>query len=668
MPVIYFGPTGSGKTKVLLDKYIELSRSEGTDKTLVFVKNAASKLDWQRNVNLEIMGRLNVFTYFGFVQQELTEYWPWIEANLPGGFTTIAPTFMNVETSHYIMSKYVEKNRRYKDLFEYINARSNRIAVQLIDNLNQAAMNNLSLNELKKRLLSWAGDDQEKIIVFNEAIAIMETFRNFCLENRILDYSLIVDLYNRYLFKNKNYLKALSERYRYLFVDNLEKTVPAAQKLFLFLLKNSEETYLSYNPEEGINKFFGGNPELAREVFFPLSELKELKNFYTSSPSARKLASSISQAILEDKSIRDNGFIIKGIDTELRGDMLHQTGEEVVRLLESGVSPGEVALIAPQIDKVMEFTLERYITGKGYSFINFSRSKRLIDLPFSQALIVLTLLANPQWDSSINYSSLQQTLSLLLKLDPVRSGLLTDAIFANNLILPELEQIKLRSRIGFDNSARYDYLREWLKEKENQVPELEGFFQLVFAELLSPLSPSRADILACRQMIDSVSKFKKVVKKFKDIPEEEMGKHFIDMIYNGTLAAEVLYNYSEEEQSVVLSTPYKFLFSPELKRVRYLFLLDISSENWLRNTAKELFNPYILSPQWKKKNNWDDKKDQSLRKEQLVAYLQSILSKVTDGIYLADSYLNSRGWEQDGLLYEWFLQRDGESVKGSEDR
>ncbi|MFW6022111.1 MAG: UvrD-helicase domain-containing protein [Halanaerobiaceae bacterium] len=661
MALIYSGSTGSGKTTLLLDRYTELSNIQGTDKCLVFVKNGSSKMDWRNKIELETMGMLNVFTYFSFVQQEISDYWPWIESELSGGHRTIDPTFMNVETSHYLMSKYVEKNRLHKEVFDYISATSPQIAVQLIDNLNQAAMNALSLQELEERLLSWAVDDSEKIMVLNESVAIMKKFRKFCRENRILDYSLMIDLYNKYLLTNKNYLEQLTGRYKFFFVDNLEKTVPSAQKLIRVLLNSCEETYMSYNPEEGINKFFGGNAELARDIFFPLCDIKELKESYTSSKNARDMAESLYEIVFQNRNITVNNYIRKEINSELRGEMLVSAAEEIVSLLEEGVSPDEIAIIAPIVDKVMEFTLERYITERGYSFINMTRSKRLVDVPFSQALITLTLMANPEWSASITYSALQQTLSLILKLDPIRSAVLTDEIFKNNMFLPELEKINLRSRIGFDNSAKYDYLKEWLEEKQTQNLELEHFFQVVFGELLSPLSPTEEDILACRQMIKSVTKFKDVIQNFKDIPEEEIGRHFIDMIYNGTLAAEVLYNYPEEEEKIVLSTPYKFLYSPDIEKVRYLFWLDISSENWMRSISKELFNPYILSPQWKRERTWDDNIDQNLRKEQLLANLQSILSKSTDGLYIVDSYLNSRGWEQEGQLYEW-LQTGNKGV------
>lgn len=74
MSLIYSGPTGSGKTTNLLNNYIEICNIEGTDGSLVFVKNAASKLDWCKKLNLEIMGELNIYTYFGFIQKEISEY------------------------------------------------------------------------------------------------------------------------------------------------------------------------------------------------------------------------------------------------------------------------------------------------------------------------------------------------------------------------------------------------------------------------------------------------------------------------------------------------------------------------------------------------------------------------------------------------------------------
>lgn len=655
--IIFSGPTGSGKTSKLLQIYLNKGEKERTDDCLVLVKNAAGVSDWRSRVELSTMGSLNVFTYFGFAQREVAAYWPWIEEKLPGGMQTVEPIFMNVETAHYLMSNYVKKDREHSGVYDYISATPAQLAVQLIDNLNQAAMNCLSFKEMGDRLLRWAGEERERILLFNQVLAIMQKFRTFCLANRILDYSLLVELFNQYLLPAEQYRTALAQRYRFLLVDNLEKTVPAAQQLLRQIARGNEETYFTFNPEEGINRFFGGNPELARNIFFRLCSVEKLTAAYTSSAEARQLAGAIKQKVFADGELKETPFIKGQLDAELRGEMLLKTGAKVVSLLEEGVSPGEIALLAPLIDKVMEFSLERYLKERGYSLVNLARSKRLVDIPFAQALITLTLLSHPDWGTVITYSALQQTLSLLLKLDPVRSARLAEEIFKNALVLPELDEQGLRAKIGFHQAEKYQYLKSWLREKQQQKLELQHFFQLVFGELLAPLAPLEEDILACRQMIDALTRFEQVVSKDPEIKGEELGRHFIDLIYNGTLAADVLFRHQGDQEQVLLTTPYQFLFSPRIDRVSYLIWLDISSESWFQSIAKELSNPYILSASWEEKKEWNDQIDQSLRCQQLVDYLQSILRKATAGLYLADSYLSSRGWEQDGQLYQW-LQPD----------
>ncbi len=353
----------------------------------------------------------------------------------------------------------------------------------------------------------------------------------------------------------------------------------------------------------------------------------------------------------------NNDFIKDEIQSDLRGDMFLKVADGVMELLDQGVQPGEIALIAPLIDKVMEFTLDRHFKEHGYKLANLTRNKRLLDEPFAQALITLALLVNPEWKLELNFSSLVQTLSLILKLDPIRSALLAEEIFKNQLSLPDLDEIGLRPRLGFDNSDKYDLFKDWVKAKQFENLEIEHFFQTVFGELLAPLSPQEKDILACRQIIASITKFKRVMQKYTNLDEIQLGKDFIDMVLNGTLAAEVLFRPPSNDEQVVLATPYTFLFSPYIKQVKYLFWLDVASENWLRSSTKELTNPFILSREWQESDEWTDEVDQNQRKEQLINYLQSLLSKCTDGLYLANSYLSSHGWEQEGQLLEW-LEKD----------
>jgi hypothetical protein len=73
----------------------------------------------------------------------------------------------------------------------------------------------------------------------------------------------------------------------------------------------------------------------------------------------------------------------------------------------------------------------------------------------------------------------------------------------------------------------------------------------------------------------------------------------------------------------------------------------------MRNTAKELVNPYIYTEEWKKDKIWNDKVDQDIRLKQLGDFLISLIYKVKNGIYIADSFLDSSGREQEGPLYRW---------------
>ena len=662
METLYIGPTGSGKTTKLLEKYQELGeKTNRTEKCLVFLKNATSVSDWRDKVDLKIIGPMNVFTYFGFIQREITRYWPIVEDKLNRKREKIEPTFMNVETSHYLMSQLVEEAREKEGAFEAINATSQQIGVQLIDNLNHAAMNDLSLNQVKERLYRWAAGDADKARVYQESIKIMKEFRKEGVLARTLDYSLIIHLYNHFLLENEDYISELFERFDYLLVDNLETMVPTAQILTLKLMEKMEETYLTFNPEGGFTGFFGGNPQLAKKTFFPICDQVYLEESYTTSKQARQLANSLVKKVFEGQPMADNGFIKGEIHTDLRGDMLLEVGEKVTQLIDSGVNPSNIALIAPLVDKVLDFSLDRYFDERGYKLANMARSKRLLDEPYAQGLITLAFLVNPEWQINLNFSSLVQTLSLILKLDPVRSALLADEIFKNQMVLPDLDQLGMRDRLGFDNSDKYDLFKKWVEGKKTQELDMEHFFQLVFGELLAPLEPDEKDILACRQIINSVKKFKKVMDSYGEFDKRELGERFIDMVLNGTLAAEVLYRPPANEEKIILATPYTFLFSPFIEKVEYMFWLDAASENWFRSTTKELTNPYILSVEWQDDQEWNDEVDQQLRKEQLIDYVQSLLSKTTKGLYLANSYLNSRGWEQEGKLLEW-IQSDPEVI------
>ena len=688
---IYKGPAGSGKTTILKDKYQELAREVGTDRVLVLLQNASSVRDWKNNLQLDKTGPLNIFTFFGLAQDQVRTYWPEVYdiEGLP-----VEPYFMNVETAHYIMTRIVEQRREKQDYFLNLNSTSNSIAVQLIDNLNQAALNLLNMAELEERLLDWAADDTEKRKIFKEAIRLMGQYRESCHDYFVIDYSLLIKLFFR-LLKTDKYLKRLEESYDYLLVDELELTPPAAQKLIEYLLSVTEDSFMAYNPEGKINRFFGGNPRLAEQRFFPKAEIVELTDFYGASQQAVDFAEGIktrlkasskaqrpgdvklgrsqeltgagrggsSQGQSENQGFvgiqkleRDSDYIEGRISSEFRGDMLSKVADEIIRLVETGVEPGAIGVIAPHLDKVLEFTFSEKLAREGLNIFNLLRSKRLIDIPYSQALLTLAQLVYPDWKLRPDFTSLQQTFVLLLDLDPVRGAILAEKVIANGYRLPEINQQELRERLGFKRFEEYNNLQDWIAEKLAAEIEVREFFQQVFVEFLAPLSPDEEEIIACRQIIKSFHKFAEIIEAYNITDGNRIGKYFISMINKGTLAAEILNEPGRKiTDKVIVSTPYKFITSTLVDSVDYLFLLDIGSSFWFSGITKELLNPYVLSPQWNQQANWDDRIDRSLKQDQLLDNILSLIRKSSQGIYLASSLFDSRGIEQEGELADWFI-------------
>lgn len=657
MHTIYRGSGGSGKTTELLKRYHSIAKNNGTEDILVFLSSAQNVRNFRENINLMIAGNLNIYTYFGFVNSEIKKHWPQLEANIKDDRSVIEPTFMTIETSHFLMSNYVEKFRSKKNYFKNIKAKSVQVAVQLIDNLNLAAFNLLSLDEMKNRLIYSVNDDMEKKKYIEESLEIMKIFRDFCIKYRLLDYSLSVSLFNNNMLKDKDYICFLKKNYKYILVDDLEKMVPSGQKFIKNIIDMGTDGYLTYNEHGGFNRFFGGNPQLSKKLFLEDAEsIVYLENSFTASAESSNLEQEIKSVIEMGKKKSVESALFKGeIDSELRGDMLIKLGKKIISLIEKGVKPEDIAVISPQIDKVLLFSLNHILGKHGYRLNNLNKSKRLVDVPFARALVILYLFYKNRTEM-IGISALQQTFSLLLELDPVRSSLLAEKIAAAGMNLIDLDDKNIREKIGFAGSERYDYLKRWLKEKENKKLEIEHFFQAVFSQLLSPLNPSREDIFACKQMIESVARFREAVSNFHTQNDDLSGR-YIDMIYEGTLAADTLFLEETKEEKVILSSPYKFLFSPEIDGVEYMFLIDISSENWLRSIAKELVNPYIFTDQWEIKKEWNDKIDQNIRRRQLSDFLINLVNKVNNGIIFTDSFLNSMGWEQDGPLYKWIMVR-----------
>lgn len=624
------------------------SQGVRTDNILVLVMNRPQIHRWRAGVRLPAAGSLHILTYFGFVQRELKRFWPLVAASLPPGRQTLAPLFLTADAAQYFVELLVERKRR-RGGFRNVISPVDRVAIQINDNLNKAAVAGIDYREIGARLKAARVAPEDKVQAFDDMQEVLEGFREICLAGRALSYGLSVEIYRAHLLAQPDYRARLQAEVEHLIVDNLEESVPAAQDLVALLLDGGAGATLAFSRDGGHSIFWGADPAAALAMARARCRVVEFPDIFTCSPAVRDWSAALAEAVAAvPEAPAPPPLAYERIVTDLRSDMLLAVGERVGRLVRDGVPPGEIAVIAPHVDKMLEYTLQGLLLREGIALKNITRSRRLIDAPYALALITVSLLAHPEWDIPPGYGDLLESMRLLLRLDPVRSAVLAEAIIARGGPgLPALDAAT-RARVGFSAGERYDTLARWLTDylMGEKLP-FPVFLQKVFGEILAPLGLGGEDLASCRQLLTTARRFALVCAALGDFDGAPPGRHFVEMLRRGTVAAESL----EEEtggEAVLLATPYAYLVTGQTSA--HQFWLDIAGTGWLASDARELTNPHVLSRRWSPGDCWNDAMDQAVRRHKAARTLRALARRCREGLFLAESAYSSAGYEQNGVL------------------
>ena len=658
MNKVYVGLPQSGKTTRLIDEYRKLVEGGArTDHILVLVMNLPQGRKWRKALDLPVTGPIQVLTFWGFVQRELLRFWRLVLPRLGDGEAVIQPVFLNAESAHYLMTVLVDEARdagRFTDLV----ATSSRIALQVLNNLNQAAIHGLDMDDATGRLLAAAGGDSRKMSAIRDALEVANSFRQQCLQTRCLDYSLSVAAYCRYLLPDHGYRSALQNTYRYLLVDNLEEAVPAQLDLIAALLGSVDSACLAFDPSGGHTRGFGADPEQAADRILPLCAVERLDTLYGCSEPAGRLAAALydnircgigrtapagaSTGVIEDRVI----------SPDFRAEMISDLGKRIIDLLEQGLPPGRIAVIAPAIDRVLEYTLTRQLGAAGHRLQNLTRRRLLSDEPYTQLMVNIASLARPGAGWPSNISSLAHCFRTVLGLDPVRSALLASHCFRDGApSLPDLDASGLRRRLGFSAGDRYDRFKE-LVARLQQVDETENLFQRIFSEALAPFVTGPEDIVTSRQVIDTAIKFARAHRNMPKLQERSLVFGFLQLITQGTVAAEVFHNQEPEPGAVILTTPLG-LFRSGLS-FDHQFWVDCSDASWFMKDYRELSNPEVMRQDWD--GVWNDEAEQAIIRLGAALRVRGLLYRCRGKVTIVQSDYNGLGYEQQGSLPEIILE------------
>jgi hypothetical protein len=720
------GAAGTGKTTTAIDTLRGLlDAGVKPERILVLVPQVTLGRPYQLAVHGSgsIGGTVDITTVSGIAKEALRTFW--VLVSVPMGFAEPwkEPTFLNIETAQYYMARFanpaIEIGR-----FDGVAVTRPRIISQTLDNLNRAAIMRFPLDEVADRLVAaWGADrggDKERhssrIPVYQTAIELAKEFREYCLQNNLLDYSLVIEAFNGFLQNDPRFSRAFLGKYDYLIADNIEEDSPAGHDFIRWLLPHLKGALLIYDTEGSYRLFLGADAESAYTLRGLCNDTITDPNYVAPSPTMQALTRAFDSSIIspnyvpmvaetdvdaqndrstEEESDQDGRAIAypykdadgeEGTHTQSSvlspqslsafdytfdryyPQMLNTVADRVIDLVKNqGVSPREIAILSTYLSDSLRFTLTYRFEQAGIPVVSHRPSRALQDEPVTRALLTLAALSNPAWVESMPpMIDVADTFAAVIEdMDRVRARRLAGIVYSTGRTLTSFGLIepKMQSRITFTLGERYEALRDWLA----RYPEMNGgefgaldhFLSRLFGELLTQKGfRYHNDLEAGRiaaQVIESAQRFRRTLYTDEGADLNAAGREYVGLIRQRLLSALHLQSWNDEETDAVLMMP-AFTFLMRNRFVQHQFWLDIGAPAWGERLEQPLTHPYVLRRGFPRGEYWSDELEDDTQRELLYRILMGLTRRCKEKIHLAIADLGESGFEQRGTLLRVFQQ------------
>ncbi|MBN1313124.1 MAG: hypothetical protein JXB30_17065 [Anaerolineae bacterium] len=667
------GPFGAGKTTFAIETlFAWLEAGVPARQVMVLVPQrtlARRFLLALRDAGHGPLGDVAIRTLGGLAKEMTNLYWPLVAEEAGFSHPGEQPRFLTIETSQYAMAEFVDRAVEQGE-FDAINVSPQQIARQIVDNLGKAALMSMDYRQIPDLLsAAWGPERPRKyILAYQAAARVAHAFRRHCLENRLLDYSLQVELLGRLLAKPE-FQERLFKTRPYLIVEHLEE-----ESVLTHDLARAWAPYLSgglftYEWDGGYRVFLGADPTGGYDLRHLCDGVLTLEESYITSPGLEALRSEIAYSLRRPGAAAMTG----GTQLDFRysfhnyyPQMLDWVAETIDGLVNvDGIPPREIVVLAPFLSDALRFSLSQKLDARGIPSISHRPSRALRDEPAARCLLALTALAHPQWGYRPPPADIAQALQLAITgLDPVRARLLAKIAYhprGKELLTSfEIMRPEAQNRITYVAGERYQHLYRWLADytaDQGAVP-LDYFFSRLFGEVLSqPGYGFHADPEAGRvtaELVESACKFRRELFT-PDADPNDIGQRYVKIVQDGLLAALYVASWRDEQANAVFMSPaYTFLMRNRAADVQ--FWLDVGSVGWWERLEQPLTHPYVLSRSWEPGKVWTDADEFERQQDMLYRITSGLVRRCRRGVFLGISDLGEQGYEQRGPLLRIFQQ------------
>ena len=674
------GPAGAGKTTVAVERMLQLMhQGVRADSILVLLpqRNLAEPyFEALRNPGLVAGGKVDVLTLGGLAQKMVSLFWPLVADQAGFTYPDGAPTFLNLETAQYFMARVVEPLIE-GGKFNSVTIDRNRLYSQVVDNLNKAAVVGFPHTELGERLQgSWIGEPSQAHL-YADAQEAASLFREYCLENNLLDFSLRVEVFLKQVWSVQVGRDYLAKTYRHLIFDNLEEDTPAIHDMVTEWLPQLDSAFLVYDWDGGYRIFLGADPlggyqlknQCQAQVEFPESLVisPDLQTFAAGLESSFNRVSDQADALFvspgqHTSSESSPGDVRKALHFEnhrFHPEMLDWVAGQVNQLVnKQGVLAADIVILAPFMSDALRYSLSERLSGYDLPVQSHRPSRALREEPAAQSLLTLAAISHPGWGIvPARFDLAYALLQAIDGMDLVRAQLLAEIVYRprqDGSDLTSFDRIKpeMQERLTYQLGERYENLRLWLQSYSlNPVSELDHFFSRLFGEVLSQpgfgFHHDRDAGRVAANLIDSARRFRRIVAGGFQDSQTALGAQYVQLVQEGVVAAQYIRSWSAQTPGAVFLAPaYTFLMSN--RPVDYQFWLDVGGHGWAERLYQPLTQPYVLSRRWPIGAPWTDHEEFASSQEALYRLALGLIRRCRKSIFLGLSDLGEGGYEMKG--------------------
>ncbi len=468
------GPAGTGKTSRAMARLQDLlSDHVPGHSILVLVPQlplAGPYRELLRDPSLPGAAAVDILIPSSLALQTIGLFWPLIAGPAGFGRPQARPVFLTIETAQYYLRQAIEPllGQGYFDPNVVpITISLSRLMSQILDNLNKAALIGLPHTEVGQRLAaSLAGEPSSRVALEHTQVCVNQ-FREFCLARNLLDFSLRIETFQRYLWPVEGIRQYLTRRYRHLIVDNIEEDNPFAHAILREWLPQTESALLVNDEDAGYRIFLGANWRTAQSLADLADETVRLTESYVASPDMLALGEQLGEILngrpetgdrrppthsraegplvagsgqaadsrnrkskIKNQKSPDPRRVITFQQERFYPQMIEWVINRIQALLAEGVPPDQIVVLAPFVSDALRFSFTQRMARRGLPARSHRPSRPLSEEPAAKTVLTLARLTFPEWGLLPEPFDVAQALSqAIADLDLIRANLLTQVVY-----------------------------------------------------------------------------------------------------------------------------------------------------------------------------------------------------------------------------------------------